>query len=82
MNSVAHLLYPDEVIALVLREEGLDEKTSFSLATKIINALSDYSNRLPLTDGIPAILFSKDEYPDWVEVILCKEDEDDGEGGF
>ena len=64
------LLYPEEVVAKTLKEDGwMDEERSCLIAKKIIHDLASYAKMIPTVGGVPAISF--DEYPpDWVEVVL------------
>ena len=67
------ILFPEEVVALTLQKEGMSFDSALELAGKIMRALADYSKGLPLTSGIPAVIFD-DEVPDWVEIIEVEEE--------
>ncbi|RLB06443.1 MAG: hypothetical protein DRG83_00240 [Deltaproteobacteria bacterium] len=73
------MLYPEEVIAKSLVEDGwLDEQKAKLTAKKIITDLASYASLIPTEEGVIMIAFDESP-PDWVEVVLV-EDEDEKRG--
>ena len=73
------MLYPEEVIAKSLIEDGwLDKQKAELTAKRIIHDLASYAFLIPRQkEGLIMIDFSESP-PDWVEVVLVEEEDEKG----
>jgi len=68
------MLYPEEVIAKSLVEDGwFDEQKAKLTAKKIIGDLASYASLIPTEEGVIMIAFDESP-PDWVEVVLVEDE--------